>query len=183
MKISFVALPFALLFAGCSDTYWSDRGRDALDIFDVSASRGLFVGGNVGVLGTGLGVATDVAGLRGGEIGYGPYGRGFSEYGMFFVVGSGETAWRHYVAGRGDDEVWHTGKWEYRAALIPVVPALYKDRSASSYTQCGVTLAPLCGLHLGFNPGELLDFACGWFGADIYGDDATTRPYWGEDAP
>ena len=47
-----------------------------------------------------------------------------------------------------------------------------KDQSFHPYfTQIDITCAALVGVHVGFNPGELVDFLLGWFGLDICNDD------------
>ena len=40
------------------------------------------------------------------------------------------------------------------------------------YTQIEVSAGVAGGVKVGFNPGELLDFVLGWFGLDIFSDDA-----------
>jgi hypothetical protein len=48
-------------------------------------------------------------------------------------------------------------------------PAL--EENPAYWTQVEVEAGVIFAVHAGFNPGELLDFLLGWFGADIYGDD------------
>jgi hypothetical protein len=43
------------------------------------------------------------------------------------------------------------------------------------YTQLEAVVAIGPSIRVGVNPGELVDFILGWFGADIYGDDLSRR--------
>lgn len=55
----------------------------------------------------------------------------------------------------------------------PVAPgrAAPKDHWSPDWTHLEIAAALGVGVRLGFNPGELLDFLLGFFGADLYGDD------------
>lgn len=50
-----------------TNTYWTDRGNDALDIFTLTAGVGVGATARVSVLHAGLGIYDDVIGLRGGN--------------------------------------------------------------------------------------------------------------------
>ncbi|MBQ6103964.1 MAG: hypothetical protein IJL06_09875 [Kiritimatiellae bacterium] len=55
----------------------------------------------------------------------------------------------------------------------PVAPgrAAPEDHWSPDWTHLEIAAALGVGVRLGFNPGELLDFLLGFFGADLYGDD------------
>jgi hypothetical protein len=72
MKLSIRLMAATLLIvaaSGCASpsAYFKDRGRDAMDVFTVSAGLGLEAKARVGPLMVGLGVMADVVGLKGGE--------------------------------------------------------------------------------------------------------------------
>ena len=54
----------------------------------------------------------------------------------------------------------------------PLAPCLKEARpNLPTWSHLEVAAALGVGVRLGFNPGELLDFLLGFFGADLYGDD------------
>jgi hypothetical protein len=55
------------------------------------------------------------------------------------------------------------------------LPFIVLHKSPAAYTQIEVSGGVLVSFRLGFNPGEIVDFVLGWFGADIYGDDLSRR--------
>ncbi len=60
----------------------------------------------------------------------------------------------------------------YRPSCIPFWdPPPPEPPNPARWTQFEVAAGLLGGVRLGFNPGELLDFLLGFFGADLYGDD------------
>jgi len=60
--------------------------------------------------------------------------------------------------------------------LIPeTYPESVRKYPSYFFTQMDLVVAVGYGVRVGFNPGELLDFALGWVGIDIYGDDLESR--------
>lgn len=73
-------------------------------------------------------------------------------------------------------EPLHPGEHGGTADALPPYPvapgrAAPKDHWSPDWTHLEIAAALGVGVRLGFNPGELLDFLLGFFGADLYGDD------------
>ena len=178
------AVGFAVLLvataglAGCSTAYWSDRGRDAADIFTATVGVGFGARARVGPLHAGLFYGGDKAGLRGGELrSYSLRGDDwFSVATMECTVFSAEHF--GYAEARGKD---------YGAFGYPLVSFVCDPKSNDFpprisitsrngalhpyYTQIEIEAGLFGGIRLGFNPGELLDFILGWTTIDIFKDD------------
>jgi len=174
---------------GCASTkaYFVDRGRDAADIF--TATYGYGGGGakaRVGPIGTGLMDESPMYGLRGGDI-ITPYKMiedGVERQRIFmgseFFVGTTQSMARakSYLACMlfGINIPLHPT--ELDRAEVKTIASVQKCRvedvrtSRLAYlTQIEIAVGTVRIIRLGFNPGELLDFALGWFDVDIFGDD------------
>ena len=73
-------------------------------------------------------------------------------------------------------EPLHPGEHGGTADALPPYPvapgrASPEDHWSPDWTHLEIAAALGVGVRLGFNPGELLDFLLGFFGADLYGDD------------
>ena len=73
-------------------------------------------------------------------------------------------------------EQLHPGEHGGTADALPPYPvapgrAAPEDHWSPDWTHLEIAAALGVGVRLGFNPGELLDFLLGFFGADLYGDD------------
>ena len=165
------------IMTGCASTkaYFVDRGRDAADIFTITAGVGAGAKVRVGPLHAGIFGNHDIVGVRGGTIDIfgldpnrsfaldvetllipipGPYRDKVFAVDMF--IGPG-PAGRH-----------RTAQFEH---LSPVPLCYTSGLRPQQYTQIELAGGLLATLRLGFNPGELLDFLLGWTTLDIYGDD------------
>ena len=161
-----------LFCAGCASQYWQNRRADAADVFTATAGIGLGATARIGPLHAGLGVNADLYGIEAGEVGAlgDPYhfvdGLGNWAGDSCFVF-NGKTLIElgPRSAARGKDVA-------YRPSCIPFWdPPPPESPNPARWTQIEVAAGLLGGVRLGFNPGELLDFLLGFFGADLYGDD------------
>ena len=158
---------------GCAASYWTDRGRDAADIFTVTVGVGGGAKARAGPIHGGLFVGQDKAGLRGGEArsysvsGCEVFGIMSTEYTVLSAEGFG------YGADRGKD---------YGARGYPLVsfvvaedegPLIAGKNGAlhSYYTQLEVAVGVLGTVRLGLNPGEFMDFILGFTTIDVFNDD------------
>ena len=166
------AAALVLLCAGCASPYWQNRRADAADVFTATVGIGLGATARIGPLHAGLGVNADLYGIEAGEVGAlgDPYhfvdGLGNWAGDSCFVF-NGKTLIElgPRSAARGKDVA-------YRPSCIPFWdPPPPEPPNQARWTQFEVAAGLLGGVRLGFNPGELLDFLLGFFGADLYGDD------------
>jgi len=174
--------------AGCEHpkAYLIDRGRDAADIVTLTVGLGAGARARMGPLHAGLILFADVGGLRGGNlVTYRPAHAGHEIVG---TVMADATIWSHenFFLGPNFWGSLHRFK-EFEARGLPLLsgvqPALQvTEVEAESeplvhpyYTQVEAVVALLGGVRAGVNPGEALDFLLGWFGIDIFNDDAEMR--------
>jgi len=165
-----VILAACVVASGCAAPgFLADRKRDALDI--VTASVGYGVGAKVhaGPLNVGLLGNLDSHGLRGGVVGdiSGPEGA------IYSVVDVN-------VLGFGVESFWEGLARRKEYSAVSLFGIGFAGSKLAYYTQLEVVIALGGSLRLGLNPGELLDFALGWVGLDIFGDDLEKmkqRPY------
>ena len=175
MKTSFYLLGFPVLIlavlSGCAQRpgYFADRGRDAADIFTATAGYGLGAKAELGPLQIGLIGDRDLWGLRGGAVDSFDKTENWEASVVFTTV-------LHFSPE--NPSVEERGK---ELCLGSVGPILVEQASSkgsendgSYYTQIEVAAGAGLNLRLGVNPGEMLDFALGWFGVDIYGADIRT---------
>ncbi|MCX7009987.1 MAG: hypothetical protein NTY53_22555 [Kiritimatiellaeota bacterium] len=164
---------------GCASTkgYFTDRGRDAADIFSVAVGVGAGVNARVGPLRTGLAVIHDTIGLREGMPFTQPIWPGITPdaYDIdLLVFGGAECNCGNF------DRFKH---FETAGFQFPFLSTVYvsdfgdtkKPFIHSYYTQIEIAGGLIGTLRLGFNPGELLDFILGWATIDIFNDDLEAR--------
>lgn len=171
LNFKFISIHICIFFlcSGCAGTngYFADRGRDAADIFTLTAELGIGAKARVGTLTTGLLLDKGIGGLRGGQLVITGTERqkGLPEdldlY--FFCTG---TEWfnscRETGFKRGKD--FGTG-FGFLFWSMPIHKAPFY------YTEIEAVIALGPGMRVGFNPGELIDFILGWGGIDIFQDD------------
>lgn len=180
-------LTLALSTSGC--TYLQARGADFLDVFTLEAS-----------LGPGLHViahATDFVGTGIGsskQHGVALHGRyaGMTTrvaFGAGFVHRSSiqEPERLHTVIGphrAPSEDEWLSPGYQAGFMYIPVLwfqswGTMVESEGLGTFPRgirtfdISVGASALVGVHLGFSPGELLDFLLGWTTLDIAGDDVT----------
>jgi hypothetical protein len=186
MKKSFVLLALALLSSGCVGArgYFTDRWRDAKDVFTVSVGTGIGAKARVGPVNAGLFLNSDAAGLRGGEFFYFPYATPFESFDcvVLFLCSADSFDLRHQARSMSIDIPLYdetTGKALatrakcYSSCFVP--PDIELPRTPYYYTQLEVAAGVGGTLRLGFNIGELLDFLLGWTTLDIFSDDLEAR--------
>lgn len=146
--------------------YWNNRIMDARDIFSIQVIWGLNLGAKAQISRTGVGLYWEAgsthpvslsgeAGMRSGEAGT------HAAEDLTVLVFSSESY-----------QPVDTQK-RIRAELRKKIED-NKDPSLSnpaSWTRLGIAGGLLIGIRAELNPGELIDFILGLFGADIYGDD------------
>jgi len=175
------ALVALAIMTGCASNkaYFVDRGRDAADIFTITAGVGAGAKARAGPLHAGIFGNHDIVGLRGGTIDIfgldpnrsfaldietllipipGPYRDKVFAVDMF--IGP-SPAGRH-----------RTAQFEH---LSPLPLCYTSGLRPNQYTQVELAGGLLATLRLGFNPGELVDFVLGWTTLDIYRDDIERR--------
>jgi hypothetical protein len=188
MRLTALALLLAgvnVFTSGCATTgYWADRRRDAMDVFTFQIGYGLGAKARVGPVQSGLLADIGGVGIRGGDI------LGFKD---FWPAGYDEAAKQDYVGvvigmeGFGGSDASNRRGKSFGAKQVAFVsypithPEEHQRRwldehhivlnPAPYYSQIEVVAAAGLSVRVGFNPGELVDFLLGWFGADIYHDD------------
>lgn len=172
---------------GCATSaYFTDRKRDAADVFTLTVGTGGGVEARVGPVQAALFFNRDSAGLRGGE-----WYRAMNTNAVNFrssdvmeaatplpvvltaAMGAYPflTSVDKFVPTPGADR--RNKQYE---AYGPLVPGLTLGNKAHYYTQIEAAVGLGPSLRLGFNPGELLDLVLGWASVDIYGDDVSGKP-------
>ena len=162
----------SIILSGCSSTnpYYVDRERDALDILSLSAEYGWGTKARFGPIGSGFIYSDSSYGLRGGEIlGLSHEEAADIEAGIIGVEQFDiQCFYPNHIPNR--DKTYSSMNiaginfpWTFRT---PPPPHPYYF-----YSQLDVAVCVFGGARFGFNIGELLDFALGWVGIDIYGDD------------
>lgn len=186
-----VLLPLAILVTGCASPYMLDRGRDAADIFTGTIGKGAGVKARLGIIGTGLFVNRDIAGLRGGTrfrikhaTKWDPHVTQFKPYARDYtsIIPDLSSMVPFFVDDQffleADTELRHK---DYSAVgILPLISWVeYPSGSAATVWPYNTQMEAAIGLggtlRLGFNPGELLDFILGWGTIDIYNDDLEKR--------
>lgn len=175
----------ACMMTGCasSKAYFTDRGRDAADIFTFTIGRG--IGGakvRTGPVCVAVFQNENLAGLQNGEF----FCAKSWEWDLraSIVADYGIDLWVLLFGGEGYSE--RSGEKRKKNSdacylfFVPLshswaVPENKMHYSASYWTQCEVGLGIGYPIRLGFNIGELADFFLGWFGIDIYGDDLEAK--------
>jgi hypothetical protein len=192
-RIIVVGISFVML-CGCASTktYFSDRGRDALDILTVSVGNGGGVQGRIGPFSVGTVYAEDVAGLRCGKCGLFPkielpredpkpaaVSYDFSFVGFLCVAFSrgmapaSELVMNDYFQiedGRGKAYTAKGGP--FFSWVIGSEEECHPDRLFHPYyTQMELLGGFVYTARAGINAGELVDFLLGWVGIDFFDDD------------
>lgn len=155
-----------LLLTGCG--YMRDRWADAKDVFTLGVGPGIGAVARVGPLQTGLGATADMVALANGEWAIGGLG-------ICGVMDTSPVMACAAVIGTSSDGAGEARRKNFDV-LHAIVP-IHTDHwpSAPYYTQIEISGGALLSVHVGFNPGELLDFVLGWVGIDIYRDDQHHR--------
>lgn len=174
------------IMTGCASTktYFADRGRDALDIFTLTAEQGVGVTVHAGPVSTGLGIMGPTAGLDGGTLvsfkdqaeselqllvfGFdafkSPNATRYKERGgCQFLCIQDPTAPLSFSFGSHDVN-------PFKSLPLDLYPPTWVEHPG--ITQFEVSLAAGVGIRVGFNVMELVDFVCGWTTLDILGDDS-----------
>lgn len=182
IRIGFCLLALVTL-SGCasSGAYFSDRGRDAMDVFTVTVGVGVGVKARVGPIQEGLLLQQDLIGMRGGTLlsGYD------SDLNLDFLlplplipVVSWSSSGLSSISGC---ESFLNERISPRRKEVDAVAswflAIPERKNPAFYTQIDVVIGLGPSLRLGFNPGELLDFFLGWFNLDIYDDDMARKAW------
>lgn len=185
-----ILLTLIAFASGCTTPYMMDRKRDALDICTFTTGMGGGAKCRVGPIQAGLFFNTDYEGIRGGahiykkSIGKLPVRtEDMDMTATLPILPTHGGFGLHSIEMFGDAEVGkYYRKKQFKAggAIIPglVVTMSGADNiwgcltsSPSYYTQIDIAGGLVGTIRFGLNPGELLDFLCGWFYIDIYGDD------------
>ena len=192
-----ISILLPLLLAQCSSLYWHQRAKDSADIFTLefqTQSYGAAV--RTGPVKLGLNHKSRDGrslGLRGGE-----FGEFDDQDFSLFLLGSDllfdqkrEKANPTKESLR--DQLPTTLKLrrkdvQARSPFGTTVPlqkaqpvfkeSKTKNRFAPAHHQTGIEVSAglYFGIKLGFNVGELFDWAIGWFGGDPFGDDLPFNP-------
>ena len=175
-----LAVFLAAFSAGCATAGPAlDRQRDAMDIFTAVLGTGLGVKARVGPFQFALLGDLGGIGLRGGT----PFcliGRDAPGDSMELAEGLVN------VDGFAPDSRSTRISFERRKAygavgvLVFAIPYCgeelrWYEAAPYYFTQIEAVVGLGASVRLGFNPGELFDFALGWFGVDIYNDDLERR--------
>lgn len=188
-----VAFVLMVSLTGCTSTkaYFSDRGRDAIDILSIGTGAGLGVGAQAGPVHAGALWYVEKACMRTAfctpENSYhGIIGQWFDAPWIWksHRIGYDKDQWQYLVfkCMEYDPVSWEREKSISAATVFFPVPFLiapddYRKGSypVQFYTQIDIAVALGFGGRVGFNPGELLDFILGWTTIDIYGDDLEVK--------
>lgn len=185
----FIAAMVTATLTGCASpkAYFVDRGRDAADIFTATVGVGLGAKMRVGPYQVGLLENMDLKGLRGGQFfpaeantdrGPVPYDSILIDCGAELSSFGGNVSLRRksYYSAYVFPFLWlprdpppeYTNYWS----------KVYLTRDCIPYfSQIEVVAGMGLTVRVGFNPGELLDFAVGWFGMDLLNDDLERREW------
>ena len=192
-RIIVVGISFVML-CGCASTktYFSDRGRDALDILTVSVGNGGGVQGRIGPFSVGTVYAEDVAGLRCGKCGLFPkielpredpkpaaasYDSSF--VGFFCVAFSRGMAsakelvmWDRFLMEDGRGKAYEASGGPFFSPVVRSEDDGHPERLFHPYyAQMELLGGFACTARVGINAGELVDFLLGWVGIDFFNDD------------
>lgn len=177
-NVAHVGLSVVLLaaLAGCRTTPGTAcRLHDFADTATATVGSGLGFKLRAGPLHLGLLQSRDWAGLRGGEWFRNAGGMSRSKDDEFIAWGSEEFL-GGYFRGKHHDFValdipimGHGGPYD-TSGIVPFI-SLPKKVPWTYYTQVELVAGLGGTVRLGVNPGEMLDWFLGWFGADICRDD------------
>ena len=159
---------------GCTSGYWTDRGRDAADIFTISYGYGLGAKAIVGPLHAGLLFNSEIGGMRGGVIKpvFEPNSAGHGATPVDFKPAVDLDITLMSLEWFEEEDASERRKtFKSDSALIYPVWQLKDRRGIPTCTKLEVVAGCGLSLRLGFNPGELVDFLFGIFGTDLFDDD------------
>ena len=181
----------ASFLTGCASTkaYFSDRGRDAMDIVTVTAGWGAGAKARVGPFHTGLFCNQDQIGLRGGRLAL----FGTQTVPQLFDFDTLVIPVTFFGPCFGfewfePDQVTEASRYKEFSSFYsipfwglpvrtgsdddPAAPFKLNRHNLPYFTQIELAAGLGPTVRIGVNPGELLDFILGWVGIDIYDDDA-----------
>lgn len=156
--------------AGCATSpYLQDRGRDAADIFSVTAGYGVGIRAQVGPLATSVGMIKDVGGVMSGT----------GLWATDAMPGSLGFLYLEGTSGNNHKDIAVLRKKSYEEAHMALLPFMYGVPSFPYFNpdeyhyltkiEAAAGLGP--SLRVAFNPVELVDFVLGFFNVDLFGDD------------
>ena len=172
-----LALTVAAMLPGCASptTYLSRRGADLADVVDLELT-----------VGPGADLHAHATRWFGTALGWSNQ-RGLLLHGRYAGTGSRET-FGILIGGLSEAEIdfappeahegryWAKGGgWALLLAAPPGELGAWPESGLGAW-DFGVGTSLGVGVHVGFNPAELLDFATGFFGADLGGDDEPPDP-------
>ena len=162
MRRILVIVATVMMVSGCTTAYWKDRGYDMADIATLTFGLGGGAFVQVGPRPFGYGFIMDDSGIEDGKVGSVSYLtalQGFAE--RFAVYDSDDMRVK-----RG--KLPPLSKDENKTGALPIMPHNWSQIRFFA----GVTFFSMT---VGVNPGELADFASGWLGIEICGDDLESR--------
>ena len=162
MRRILVIVATVMMVSGCTTAYWKDRGYDMADIATLTFGLGGGAFVQVGPRPFGYGFIMDDSGIEDGKVGSVSYLtalQGFAE--RFAVYDSDDMRVKRGKLPPLPKDGDETGS-------LPIMPHHWSQIRFFA----GVTFFSMT---VGVNPGELADFASGWLGIDIYGDDLESR--------
>lgn len=174
---------------GCKacKTYAKDRAYDASDIVTLSVGPGLGVRARTGPVRLGLLCMIDAYGWRYGMHQQMPKGESLmGAINYDWLIGSYDSVFsrkernKSYQAMGGYPKSWfhHEEAWAIGLPFVESVTYFSthgKPPFHPYYTQIEACVGVLGAVRVGVNPGELVDFAVGWFTIDIFDDDQLRR--------
>jgi len=184
--LTLLGLGLLLGAGGCGTPrgYWTDRGRDAMDMFNFAVGAGAGAKGQIGPLASGILFDATQVGLRNGQwLTPTTYHNEFTapefQYENKLQPPPVDRDVQALLIGRdhwgGRPDAIDRGKpYEAGQTLLVAWPHPVGSRTrhpAAYYTQVEGVIGLGLNLRAGFNPGEILDFLLGWFEVDIYDDD------------
>jgi hypothetical protein len=186
MRITVLLLFLCLLILnGCTTSaYFTDRGRDAADIFTAQVGYGGGAKVRAGPLQAGLLLDIGLGGLRGGDL------LGKTD---FWPSDADMPVKQEYLLGIFGIEAFGgsqlcdmRGKSFASKQIILSLPINFREDPELTeeaeqwkmvynpwpyYTQLEIVVGLGLNARIGFNPGELIDFILGWTTLDIFNDD------------
>lgn len=167
-KIGLLFLILALSNCASFGNYWKDRGKNAMDIIDISVDK-LNAGVTVqaGPIYTGLGTGGGLSyGLVGGEVGE------HSSVAAAFVI----PVDRVQAGGSGSADVQmlhrlYKRKKYFKAGLFVEDSDEKIPDKLYYYTKIRISAGVFIGASVAVNVGEIFDFLLGFLTIDISGDD------------
>ena len=162
MRMILAIFAVATLACGCTTAYWKDRACDAADVVTATIGMGGGAFAQVGPKPVGYGFILDSFGVEDGKFGVPCY--------LTALAGVADR----FAVYEFDDIRIKRGKLppllteEDEKKSLPIMPHHWTQLRIFA----GVTIV---SASVGVNLGESLDFALGWLGIDIYGDDAGAK--------